>query len=389
MIKRHIEDKLIKFLGQYPVVMLTGPRQSGKTTLCKMALPDKPYVSLENPENREYALSDPKGFLSNYPEGVIIDEAQHAPELFSYIQGIVDEKKLNGMFVLTGSQNFQLLEKINQSLAGRTAILKLLPFSIGEIAPIINTMTLNDVLLHGFYPRIYDQKLQPQDALSFYFETYVERDVRSILNVKDLFSFQKFVKLCAGRTGQLLHLSSLGNEAGVSHTTAREWLSLLEASYIVFLLPPYYKNFNKRITKSSKLYFYDVGLASYLLGIQSVNQMQRDPLRGNLFENLIVIEFLKKQYEQASRANLSFFRDSNQNEVDLIIPAGESLLAVEIKSGQTVTLDYFKGLKYFSEISKEELVKNFVIYGGDEAQNRSLAQVIPWKKLGELKISCE
>ena len=255
MIKRHVEQKLLKFLKQYPVLMLTGPRQSGKTTLCKMALPDKPYVSLESPDNREYALSDPKGFLSEYPKGVIIDEAQHAPELFSYIQGIVDEKKKNGMFVLTGSQNFQLLNKVNQSLAGRTAILKLLPFSIREIKPIIKKMSLNEVLLSGFYPRIYDEKLEPQHALSFYFETYVERDVRSLLNVKDLSSFQKFVRLCAGRVGQLLNLSSLGNEAGVSHTTAREWLSLLEASYIVFLLPPHYKNYNKRITKAPKLYF--------------------------------------------------------------------------------------------------------------------------------------
>ena len=305
MIKRHVEQKLLKFLKQYPVLMLTGPRQSGKTTLCKMALPDKPYVSLESPDNREYALSDPKGFLS--------DEAQHAPELFSYIQGIVDEKKKNGMFVLTGSQNFQLLNKVNQSLAGRTAILKLLPFSIREINPIIKKMSLNEVLLSGFYPRIYDEKLEPQHALSFYFETYVERDVRSLLNVKDLSSFQKFVRLCAGRVGQLLNLSSLGNEAGVSHTTAREWLSLLEASYIVFLLPPHYKNYNKRITKAPKLYFCDVGLASHLLGIETVKQMQRDPLRGSLFENLVVIEFLKKQYEEASRANLSYFRDSNQN----------------------------------------------------------------------------
>lgn len=384
MIKRHIEQKLLKFLKQYPVVMLTGPRQSGKTTLCKMALPDKPYVSLENPENREYSLTDPKGFLAEYPKGAIIDEAQHAPKLFSYIQGIVDEKKKKGMFVLTGSQNFQLLDKIKQSLAGRTAILKLLPFSMGEIQSIINKMSLDEVLLHGFYPRIYDEKLEPQHALSFYFETYVERDVRSLLNVKDLSSFQKFVKLCAGRVGQLLNLSSLGNEAGVSHTTAKEWLSLLEASYIVFLLQPHHKNYNKRITKSSKLYFYDVGLAAYLLGIETAKQMQRDPLRGHLFENLVVIEFLKRQYEEASRANLSFFRDSNKNEVDLIMPSGRSLWAIEIKSGQTIASDFFKGLNYFKEINKEESLRNFVVYGGDQSQKRSSAQVVAWKKLNSL-----
>ena len=308
MIQRHIKKEFLKFLRQYPVVMLTGPRQSGKTTLCREALPHKSYISLENPDTREFALSDPRGFLAQYPEGLIIDEAQRAPKLFSYIQGIVDEKKkAKGLFVLTGSQNFQLLDKVNQSLAGRTAILKLLPFSMGEIKSAVQKMSLDELLLKGFYPRIYDEKLEPHYALSFYFETYVERDVRSLLHVKDLSSFQKFVRFCAGRVGQLLNLSSLGNEAGISHTTAREWLSLLEASYIVFLLPPYHKNYNKRVTKAPKLYFYDVGLASYLLGIENVKQMQRDPLRGHLFENLIVIEFLKNRYERVENSNLSFF----------------------------------------------------------------------------------
>jgi len=381
MIKRNIEQKLFKFIKQYPVLMLTGPRQSGKTTLCKMTLPDKPYVSLENPENRDYALSDPRGFLAQYPNGGIIDEAQHAPDLFSYVQGIVDDKKMNGMFVLTGSQNFQLLDKISQSLAGRTAILKLLPFSINEIKSIIQEMSLDEVLRHGFYPRIHDEKLEPRDALSFYFETYVERDVRSLLSIKDLSSFQKFVRLCAGRVGQILNLSSLGNEAGVSHTTAKEWMSLLEASYIVFLLPPYYKNYNKRIIKSPKIYFYDVGLAACLLGIETARQMQRDPLRGNLFENLVVMEFLKKQYEQAGRANLFFFRDSNKNEVDLIMPSGQDLWAIEIKSGQTIVSDFFKGLNYFTEINQEEHLKKVLVYGGDQEQRRSFAQVIPWNQL--------
>ena len=366
--------------------MLTGPRQSGKTTLCRMVLPDKPYVSLENPDKRAYALSDPKGFLAEYPDGVIIDEAQHSPELFSYIQGIVDEKKQNCMFVLTGSQNFQLLHKISQSLAGRTAILKLLPFSLSEIAPIVEKMSLDDVLWHGFYPRIYDEKLDPKDALSFYFETYVERDVRSVLQVKTLSSFQRFVKLCAGRVGQLLNLSSLGNEAGISHTTAREWLSLLEASYIVFLLPPHYKNYNKRLTKSPKLYFYDVGLAAYLLGIENTKQMQRDPLRGNLFENLVVMEFLKKRYEEAAQPNLYFFRDSNKNEVDLIMTSGHDLWAIEIKSGQTIASDFFKGLDYFAELHKagKERLKKFLVYGGDQEQKRSSAHVIPWNRLDEI-----
>ena len=381
MIHRNLEKKLLKFVKQYPVVMLTGPRQSGKTTLCKMALPDKPYVSLENPGNREYALSDPNGFLAQYPDGVIIDEAQHAPELFSYIQGIVDEKKKNGMFILTGSQNFQLSDKINQSLAGRTAILKLLPFSISEIAAIVKKMSLDEVLLYGFYPRIHDEKLNPHEALSFYFETYVQRDVRSLLRIKDLLSFHKFVRLCAGRVGQLLNLSSLGNEAGISHTTAREWLSMLEASYIVFLLPPHYKNYNKRITKSPKLYFYDVGLAAYLLGIENTKQMQRDPLRGSLFENLVVVEFLKRRYEDASQPNLYFFRDSNKNEVDLIMIMGTNLWAVEIKSGQTITSECFKGLNYFAELNKDEPAKKVLVYGGDQEQRRSSVHVIPWSNV--------
>lgn len=385
MIQRLIKKKFLQFVHQYPVVMLTGPRQSGKTTLCKQVLPHKAYVSLETPDVREFAHSDPRGFLAQYPDGLIIDEAQRVPELFSYIQGIVDDKKKSkGMFVLTGSQNFQLLDKVNQSLAGRTAILKLLPFSMSEIKSHVRKLTLDEMLLKGFYPRIYDEKLDPHEALSFYFQAYVERDVRSLLHVRDLSSFQKFVRLCAGRVGQVLNLTNLGSDAGISHTTAREWLSLLEASYIVFLLPPYHKNFSKRLTKAPKLYFYDVGLASYLLGIENAKQMQRDPLRGHLFENLVVMEFLKRRYENAEASNLSFFRDSNKNEVDLIMPSQEGLWAIEIKSSQTVASDFFKDLHYFNQISAGANIKNILIYGGGEHQMRSSGEVIGWKNLNTI-----
>ena len=295
----------------------------------------------------------------------------------------MDETRKKGMFVLTGSQNFQLLNTINQSLAGRTAILKLLPFSINEISSFVKRMNLDELLIKGFYPRIYNEKLNPYHALSFYFETYVERDVRSLIRLKDLSTFQKFVRLCAGRIGSLLNLSSLGNEVGVSHTTVREWISILEASYIVFLLQPHHKNFNKRITKSPKLYFHDVGLAAYLLGIETTSQIQRDPLRGNLFENLIISDILKKRFESVKPSNLSFFRDTNGNEVDLILTSGNDLLAIEIKSGQTITKEFLRGINYFESVKKSEKVTKSIIYGGKTKQERGDVTIYPYRKCYE------
>ena len=378
MIKRVLQQKLASLSKQYPVVTITGPRQSGKTTLCKMTFSKKPYCSIEEMDHREFATSDPRGFLAQFPDGAVIDEVQRAPDLPSYIQGIVDEKKTNGLYILTGSQNFELSNTVGQSLAGRTALLKLLPFTMDEIRKDVEAQGLDRLMLTGFYPRIYDQNLDPTEALGFLYETYVERDIRAISNVHNLSLFQKFVRLCAGRVGQLMNLSNLGNEVGVSHTTAKQWLSLLEASYIVYLLQPHHKNYNKRITKSAKLYFCDVGMAAFLLGIKNEKQMTRDPLRGHLFENMIVMEFIKQILNEGKIPEASFFRDSSGNEVDLILRFGNSLLPIEIKAGQTVAGDFFKGLEYFKKVAKDRLIGRIVVYGGSKVQQRGDIEVHPY-----------
>jgi predicted AAA+ superfamily ATPase len=299
--------------------------------------------------------------------------------LISYLQGIVDQKNKGGLYILTGSQNLLLSSKINQSLAGRAAIINLLPFSFKEINPLVQSLTVNDILIKGFYPKIYDKKLDPYEAMSFYFETYVERDIRELIHLKDVVRFQNFVKLCAGRIGQLLNFSSIGNDAGISHQTAHDWFSLLEVSYIVFRLLPYHNNFNKRLIKLPKLYFYDVGLASYLLGLESAAQVERDPLRGPLFENMIIAELMKDRLNKVRRANLAFFRDSNGNEIDVIAQTPKGIVAVEIKSGQTIIPAFFKGLDYFESIAGHRPLKKYVIYGGKEEQVRSKAHILPYK----------
>lgn len=372
MIQRTIEPILLHLAGSYPVVTVTGPRQSGKTTLCKKVFPKHAYVNLEAPDVRSFATDDPRGFLAAYPNGVILDEIQRVPLLLSYIQTIVDEKKITGQYILTGSQQFEVMNTISQSLAGRTALLKLLPLSMAELSSICQPASIDGSMLHGFYPRIHDQKLNPTQAMGDYFETYVERDLRQLMAVKDLSQFERFVRVCAGRVGQLLNLQSLGNDVGISHACARSWLTLLEASYIVHLLPPWHTNVSKRLVKSPKLYFYDVGLASYLLGLENENQISRDPLRGNLFENMVVMEALKFRYNQGKRSNLFFFRDSNGNEVDLVSVQGRILTAIEIKAGATISQDYFKGLRYFRKvIGDSSNVTAGLIYGGDEVQRRS------------------
>lgn len=381
MIVREISDYLLKLAGKYPVVTITGPRQSGKTTLAREAFKNKVYINLEAMDSREFARSDPRGFLKRIPEGAVLDEIQRVPELISYIQEIVDEKKKNNMFILTGSQQFEFTNSINQSLAGRTALLKLLPFSIAEVDNNYGFADIEEILYTGFYPRIYDQKLDPTQALGDYFETYVERDLRQLIQIKNLSVFQKFVKMCAGRIGQLLNLNSLGSDVGISHTTAREWLTILEASYIVFLLKPYHPNINKRLVKSPKLYFYDVGLASYLLGIENKSHIDLHPLKGNLFENLIMTEILKYRFNKGKRNNLNFYRDSAGNEIDVIYNIAQNFLPVEIKLGETVTADFFKGFKALENIVGTLPFGKLIIYGGKREETRGNTKIVNFSKI--------
>lgn len=370
ILARTAEEHLRRFANQYPVVTLTGPRQSGKTTLCRKVFRAKEYVSLENLDSRQFAREDPRGFLAGLPDGAVLDEIQHTPELLSYIQGIIDEDQRKGLFILTGSQQFEVSNAITQSLAGRTAIIKLLPFSIEELAAARNVTDVDNLLLTGFYPRLWKDELEPTQALASYLETYVERDIRQLISIKDLGLFQRFVTLCAGRVGQLLNFSSLASDTGVSHQTARNWLTLLEASYIVFRLPPYFANIPKRLVKSPKLYFYDVGLAAHLLGLENENHVHRDPLRGNLFENMVVMEALKYRLHRGKRANLHYYRDSNGNEVDLLIGLGPDLYPVEVKAGMTINRDYFKGLKHFAGLFPLPYGQA-VVYAGDKIQQRT------------------
>ena len=384
MIERNITPVLQHLASQYPVVTLTGPRQSGKTTLAKSLFFDKPYVTLEDPDTRLYAADDPRGFLAQYEEGAILDEIQRAPELASYLQGIVDADPRPGRFILTGSHQFELMTQVSQSLAGRTAVLRLLPFTLGEVRRLNGDVTSPDLaqtLLTGFYPRIHDKGLNPSQALADYFASYVQRDLRQLAAVQDLHRFERFVRLCAGRTGQLLNLSSLGNDAGVSHATARAWIDLLQSSYIVHLLPPWFTNAGKRLVKAPKLYFVDVGLACWLLGLRSAEQAARDPLWGSLFENFVIMEAMKDRLNAGETAEMYFYRDSEGNEVDLLLPTGGKMHAIEIKAGATVNSDYFKGLKTFAAHQPAAFASGCVMFGGSQGQSRSDWPVYSWLRL--------
>ena len=389
MIKRRALDIILELAKGYPFIAITGPRQAGKTTLSRMAFPDKPYVSLEDPDTREFAASDPRRFLALYPDGAILDETQRSPELFSYLQTHADKDGRMGLFILTGSQQFGRLSGISQSLAGRVGMVQLLPFSSTELQGAGKLPgTLDALLYKGSYPPLYDRPLAPAQWYAGYVATYVERDVRQLINIRDLTIFQRFIRLCAGRTGQLLNLSSLANDCGITHNTAQSWISILEASYILFLLSPHHRNFNKRLVKTPKLYFHDTGLAAWLLGVQSAGQLALHPQRGALFETWAVGELLKGRYNRALPSNLFFWRDNTGNEVDILVDQGRTFIPVEIKSGQTISSDYFSNLRKWLSWAGDEAGKPFLLYGGDELQQRREAEVIPWREVTRIAEVC-
>jgi len=405
MIKRTLATRLRKAAGQFPIVTVTGPRQSGKTTLVKAVFKDYAYLSLELPDQRRFALEDPRGFLAQFDGPVILDEVQRAPDLFSYIQVGVDERpEQTGRFILTGSQNFLLMQSITQSLAGRCAVLHLLPFSLAELmnreSLRLETLgrdtpgkqitanppkfKLEEILYSGFFPRIHDKGLSAHDWLPDYFQTYIERDVRNILNVGDIEAFGRFIRLCAGRSGQLLNLSGLASDCGISQPTARRWLSVLEASFVVTLLRPHHKNFGKRLTKSPKLYFLDTGLLCYLLQIGSARDLSHRAERGAVFESFVVSEFTKNFVHRGIMPGLGFWRDSAGHEIDIIVDLGNRLIPIEVKSAQTVASDFFDMLNYWSRLAGTTSAPDTsagpaaLVYGGDRLFKRSEITVLPW-----------
>jgi predicted AAA+ superfamily ATPase len=383
MIQRHLESTLRRLAASFPIVAVTGARQAGKTTLVRSVFSDHTYVTLEDPQERAFAEEDPKGFLSRFSAGAIFDEAQRWPDLFSHLQTLVDADRRAGRFILTGSQHFGLMAGISQSLAGRVGMTRLLPLSLSE-APTTMLQSRDAVLLRGGYPGLYETPVEITDWMSSYVSTYVERDVRQILDVKDLAAFQKFLKLCAGRTGQVLNLSTLAGEVGISHTTARSWISVLESSDLIHLLPPYHQNFGKRVIKSPKLYFHDVGLACWLLGIRSAEILETHPARGSLFETLIVGEFLKARFNAGQPADLYFWRDASGREADLVYETPKGLQAVEIKSGQTVTSDYIAATHRAALPASSSALPPLLIYGGTESYERSGIRVVSWTGLQEI-----
>lgn len=384
MIKRQITEHLQNMLTMFPVVSLTGPRQSGKTTLLKAAFPDYKYFNLERIDLRDFIRTDPNGFLNNAGHKVIFDEAQQVPELFSYIQVVSDERNTNGQFILSGSQSFILSNQISQSLAGRVSINHLFPFDYSEMNGIVDLSDINSTIINGFYPRLISQNIKPDDFYPSYLQTYIERDVRTLNSIANLSAFSRFLGLCAGRTGQILNLTSLASDAGISVNTAKSWLSLLESSFIIFLLQPYYRNFNKRIIKAPKLYFYDTGVVSSLLRI-SADQLQTHYLYGSLFENLVISEIIKKQVHSGRVPSVFYWRESNGNEIDCIIEkSADEIILLEIKAGQTYNSDYLKNLNRFPEDEFYGTTNKCLIYSGKETSYIAGVQIFTWEKFASL-----
>jgi hypothetical protein len=380
MISRHATATLQTLAKGYPVLAITGPRQSGKTTLARSTFPGKPYVSLEDLDTRAFAQEDPRGFLARFSDGAILDEAQRCPALFSYLQTRVDTDKRMGAFVLTGSQQFGLLSNITQTLAGRVGLVQLLPFSLLELQQAkLLPGSLDELLWRGLYPPLYDRELAPAQWFSNYVTNYVERDVRQIIEVQNLSLFQRFLKMCAARCGQLLNLSALANDCGVTHKTITAWLSVLEAGYVVFLLQPHHQNFGKRLVKTPKLYFHDTGLAAYLMGIADAQHLSIHSARGALFENWVISELLKNRFNQGLTANLYFWRNNTGEEVDVLIEHGDKLTPVEVKSGKTFNAEFLSGLNKWARYAGDAALPAHLVYGGDDSMQRSDVAVHGWQ----------
>jgi uncharacterized protein len=384
-IPRHITPRIKAMCAKFPIVSVTGPRQSGKTTLLKNIFPEYRYVSLENADYQAFATEDPRRFLATFDRYVIFDEAQRVPHLFNYLQEKVDTDGINGQYILSGSQNYLLMERITQSLAGRVALFKLFPFSFDELASEqLLPARFEELIYSGFYPRVYNQDIAPADFYPNYLETYVQRDIQQLAAVQDLAQFRRFVALCAGRVGQPINYQTLGTDTGISSVTAKAWMSLLETSHITFLLPPYHRNFSKRLSKTPKLYFYDVGFAAYLLGIKEPAMLDTHFARGHLFENLIVAELVKREYIQGWQSDLHFWKESNQHEVDVVKEVNGKLVAAEIKSGMTINSSFFDNLSFLKKYGGDAIGDCFLIYGGSESQQRSVADVRAWQDLKDI-----